>query len=39
VVDKDNTIRHAEYVKEVADHPNYDSALNVAKSLADKTGS
>ena len=39
VVDKDNTIRHAEYVKEVADHPNYDSALNVAKSLADKTDS
>ena len=34
VVDKDNTIRHAEYVKEVADHPNYVSALSVAKSLA-----
>jgi thiol peroxidase len=33
VVDKDNTIRHAEYVKEVADHPNYESALAVAKSL------
>jgi thiol peroxidase len=35
VVDKDNTIQHAEYVKEVADHPDYDSALNVAKSLAE----
>ncbi len=34
VVDKDNTIRHAEYVKEVADHPDYDTALTVAKSLA-----
>ncbi len=34
VVDKDNTIRHVEYVKEVADHPNYESALAVAKSLA-----
>src|SRR5277367_6528062 len=34
VVDKDNTIRHAEYVKEVADHPNYESALDVAKKLA-----
>ena len=34
VVDKDNTIRHAEYVKEVADHPNYESALAVAKALA-----
>ena len=33
VVDKDNTIRHVEYVKEVADHPNYESALQVAKSL------
>ena len=34
VVDKDNTIRHAEYVKEVADHPDYDAALSVARSLA-----
>lgn len=34
VVDKDNRIRHAEYVKEVADHPNYESALSVAKTLA-----
>lgn len=33
VVDKDNTIRHAEYVKEVGDHPNYDTALAVAKAL------
>ena len=34
VVDKDNVVRHAEYVKEVADHPNYDAALSVAKALA-----
>ncbi len=34
VVDKDNVIRHVEYVKEVADHPNYDAALEAAKSLA-----
>ena len=33
VVDKDNTVRYVEYVKEVADHPNYESALKVAKSL------
>ena len=33
VVDKDNTIRHAEYVKEVGDHPNYESVLSAAKSL------
>jgi thioredoxin-dependent peroxiredoxin len=34
VIDQENTIRHAEYVKEVADHPNYESALSVAKALA-----
>ncbi|PWU05961.1 MAG: thiol peroxidase [Verrucomicrobia bacterium] len=34
VVDKDNKLRHIEYVKEVANHPDYDSALNVARSLA-----
>lgn len=33
VVDKDNKIRYAQYVKEVADHPDYDSALTCAKSL------
>lgn len=33
VVDQHNKIRHVEYVKEVADHPNYESALAVAKSL------
>lgn len=32
VVDKDNVIRHAEYVKEVADHPNYEAALEAAKA-------
>ena len=34
VLDKDNTIQHVEYVKEVAEHPNYDTALAAAKSLA-----
>src|SRR5687768_8401724 len=34
VVDKDNVIRHAEYVKEVADHPNYDAALAAARDAA-----
>ena len=34
VVDKNDTITHAEYVKEVADHPNYDSALAAARSAA-----
>ena len=30
VVGKDNTIKHVEYVTEVADHPNYDAALAAA---------
>lgn len=34
VVDKDNTLKHVEYVKEVAEHPNYDTALNAARSLS-----
>ena len=32
VVDQSNKVRHAEYVKEVADFPNYEAALSVAKS-------
>jgi thiol peroxidase len=34
VVDKDNVIRHAEYVKEVTDHPDYAAAMAAVKSLA-----
>jgi hypothetical protein len=33
-VDKDNVIRHVEYVKQVGDHPNYESALAAARALA-----
>jgi thiol peroxidase len=32
VVDANDKIRHAEYVKEVADHPNYEAALSAARS-------
>lgn len=32
VIDSQNRIRHAEYVKEVADHPNYETALAAARS-------
>lgn len=32
VVDAENKIRYVEYVKEVADHPNYEAALASAKS-------
>jgi thiol peroxidase len=34
VVDKNNVIRYAEYVKEVGDHPNYDTALSAARAVA-----
>ena len=33
VLDKDNTIRYVEYVKEVAEQPNYEAALAAAKKL------
>ena len=32
VVDKNNTIRYVEYVKEVGEHPSYDVALAAARS-------
>jgi thioredoxin-dependent peroxiredoxin len=34
VLDKSNKIRHAEYVKEVADFPNYEAALTAARAAA-----
>jgi len=34
VLDQKNKIRHAEYVKEVADYPNYDTALAAARAAA-----
>lgn len=34
VLDAQNQIRYAEYVKEVGDFPNYEAALGAAKSLA-----
>ena len=33
VLDGENKIRHAEYVKEVADFPNYETALAAARSV------
>ncbi|RMF87922.1 MAG: thiol peroxidase [Nitrospirae bacterium] len=33
VVDRDDTIRHVEYVPEMTDHPNYDAALAAVKAL------
>ena len=34
VLDQQNKIRHAEYVKEVADFPNYETALSAARAAA-----
>jgi thiol peroxidase len=34
VIDKNNLIRHVEYVKEVADHPDYEAALSAARAAA-----
>lgn len=34
VLDRKNQIRHVEYVKEVADFPNYEAALSAAKNAA-----
>jgi thiol peroxidase len=39
VVDHNNKVVHAEYVKEVADHPNYEAALAAAKSAASSKAS
>jgi len=34
VVDGNNKLRHVEYVPEVAEHPNYDAALDAARKAA-----
>jgi thiol peroxidase len=34
VLNKDNSVRYVEYVKEVADFPNYDAALDAARAAA-----
>lgn len=33
VLDRDNTIRYVEYVKEVGEHPSYEPALRTARAL------
>lgn len=33
VVDRDNRIRHAQYVSEIGEHPDYDAALKAAQQL------
>jgi thioredoxin-dependent peroxiredoxin len=34
VIDKNNVVRYVEYVKEVADFPDYESALSAAREAA-----
>ena len=36
VIDQNDVVQHVEYVKEVADHPDYEAALNAARNLAGK---
>src|SRR5215470_12543628 len=38
VLDLDNKVVHAEYVKEVADHPNYEDALAAARRAGSAAG-
>jgi thiol peroxidase len=33
VVDKENVVRYAEYVPEIAEHPDYDAALAAVKAV------
>lgn len=33
VLDKDNTIRYVEYVKEMSEHPNYENVMAAVKAL------
>jgi thiol peroxidase len=34
VLDRDDVIRHVQYVKEVGEHPDYEPALKAARALA-----
>ena len=35
IVDKDNTIKYVEYVKEVSNEPNYEKAIEAVKNMID----
>jgi thiol peroxidase len=37
VIDRNNRVCHVEYVKEVADHPDYETALRAARTAFDAT--
>jgi len=37
VIDRNNRVCHAEYVKEVADHPDYEAALRAARTASGAT--
>ncbi len=34
IIDKEDNVRHVEYVRELTQHPDYDSALNTLKEIA-----
>jgi len=37
VVDRHGVVRYAEYVPEIAEHPNYDAALEAARAVAEES--
>lgn len=37
VLDRENRLRHVEYVKEVGDHPNYEAALSAAQAAVEQS--
>src|SRR5436309_16040281 len=37
VLDRDNRLRHVEYVKEVGDHPDYEAALGAAQAAVEQS--
>lgn len=38
IVDRDNTVRYVEYVKEATNHPDYDKALEEVKNFYRNNG-
>jgi thioredoxin-dependent peroxiredoxin len=39
VLDRNNRLRHVEYVKDVGDHPNYEAALKAAQAAVEQSAS
>ena len=37
IIDRDDTVRYVDYVPEVADHPDYDKAVEALRSIVDRS--